>query len=58
MKKQFTLPRRALDFLSQDINEEMTHTCKERNGGEKEREEGEKKKSGVRDVGFRGDEGR
>lgn len=38
----------VFEFLSQDINEEMTHTCKE-----KEKKEGGYKE-GVRDVGFRG----
>lgn len=38
----------VFEFLSQDINEEMTHTCKER------KEKKEKKNEGVRDVGFRG----
>lgn len=53
MKEQKSLHclAQALDFLSQDINEEMTHTCKKKR--KKEREE-EKKREGVRDVGFRG----
>lgn len=42
---------RALDFLSQDINEEMTHTCKERKRGKKKKERGSE---GCR---FQGDEG-
>lgn len=41
----------AFEFLSQDINEEMTHTCKER------KEKKGKKERGSEGCRFQGDEG-
>lgn len=53
-KRSLRCLTRALDFLSQDINEEMTHTCKEK----KKREGRRRERKGVREgCSFQGDEG-
>lgn len=53
-KKSLHRLARAQDFLSQDINEEMTHTCKER---KKEGEGRRRKERGSEGCRFQGDEG-